>query len=30
MNIKKEIKKVSTDSYKGVRDFYPKDWLFQK
>lgn len=22
--------KVSTDSYKGVRDFYPKDWLFQK
>lgn len=25
---KKQI--VGTDSYKGVRDFYPKDWLFQK
>ena len=23
-------KKVSTDSYKGVRDFYPEDWRFQK
>ncbi len=22
--------KVSTQNYKGVRDFYPKDWLFQK
>lgn len=22
--------KVKTDSYKGVRDFYPKDWRFQK
>ena len=21
---------ISIDSYKGVRDFYPKDWLFQK
>ncbi len=26
----KETKVVSTNSYKGVRDFYPKDWLFQK
>ncbi|PID83341.1 histidine--tRNA ligase [Candidatus Campbellbacteria bacterium] len=23
-------KNVSTDAYRGVRDFYPKDWLFQK
>lgn len=23
-------KKVSTEPYKGVRDFYPQDWLFQK
>lgn len=23
-------KKVRTDSYKGVRDFYPQDWRFQK
>lgn len=22
--------KAKTDSYKGVRDFYPKDWRFQK
>ena len=22
--------RVKTDSYKGVRDFYPKDWRFQK
>jgi hypothetical protein len=30
MNKEENIKKVSTESYKGVRDFYPKDWLFQK
>lgn len=24
------MKKIKTDSYKGVRDFYPKDWRFQK
>ena len=24
------MKKISTQNYKGVRDFYPKDWLFQK
>ncbi len=24
------MKKVSTESYKGVRDFYPEDWRFQK
>ncbi|PID52447.1 MAG: histidine--tRNA ligase [Candidatus Moraniibacteriota bacterium] len=26
---KKDVK-VKTDSYKGVRDFYPKEWRFQK
>ncbi len=24
------MKKISTESYKGVRDFYPKDWMIQK
>lgn len=29
-NKQKENMKVSTQPYKGVRDFYPKDWRFQK